>query len=173
MEPLSLSHSTLSLVSWPDPSVSQSSQLPYHLLLKQSQLFGIRGVFINENHARPSYSYKIVCLYSKIPKYFTRVVLNDCPGWRSYHFDLTWIPFAQQISQWIRPPTQPCLLLYSLWVSFGRSLKMWLIVLSTLLHLLHFVWSCDLSICQLVLLLLELLLSLLVLSLLFCKILFH
>ena len=78
MEPLSLSHFTLSLVSWPDPSVFQSSQLSYHLLLKQSQLFGIRGVFINENHVRPSYSYKIVCLYSKIQKYFTRVILNDC-----------------------------------------------------------------------------------------------
>ena len=33
--------------------------------------------FISENHARFSCSYKMVFLHSKIPKYFTRVILND------------------------------------------------------------------------------------------------
>ena len=34
-------------------------------------------LFINENYFRSSCSYKMVCLYSKIPKYFTRAILND------------------------------------------------------------------------------------------------
>ena len=33
--------------------------------------------FINENHVRPSFSYKMVFPYCKIPKDFTRVILND------------------------------------------------------------------------------------------------
>ena len=70
-------------------------------------------------------------------------------GWCSYHFDLTWIPFAQQIFQWIHLPTQSCLLLYSLCASLGHPL-MWLIVSSALLHILHFVCSCDLSIFPLI-----------------------
>ena len=42
--------------------------------------------FISENHIRPSCSYKMVCLYSKIPKDFARVILND-------RFWLMLIPF--------------------------------------------------------------------------------
>ena len=34
--------------------------------------------FINENHIRPSCRYKIVYMYSKIPKWFRIVILNDC-----------------------------------------------------------------------------------------------
>ena len=71
-------------------------------------------------------------------------------GWCSYHFDLRWVPFALQMSQWIRLPTQSCLLLYSLWASLGHSLTMWLIVSSALLHILHFACSCYLSIFPLI-----------------------
>ena len=86
-EPLSLLYSALSLVPW--PTNFQSSQLPYHLLLChtvwRSQLFGIQMFFISDNH-RPSCSYKKICLYSKIQKDFTRLILND-------PFLLMFIPF--------------------------------------------------------------------------------
>ena len=68
--------------------------------------------------------------------------LMTASGWSSYNFYLTWVPFALHIFQWIRPPTQSCLLLYSLWASFGHSLTMWLI--------LNFSCSCDLSIFPLI-----------------------
>ena len=71
-------------------------------------------------------------------------------GWCTYYFDLTWIPFTLQISQWICLPIQSCLLLYSLGASLGHSLATWLVVSSALLHILHFVCLCDLSIFPLI-----------------------
>ena len=55
--------------------------------------------FINENHVRPSCSYTIVSLYSKIPKDFTRVVLIEC-------FWLMLIPFRLYMDS-IRPTNVP------------------------------------------------------------------
>ena len=67
-------------------------------------------------------------------------------GWCSYQIGLTWIPFAPQISLWIRLSIQLWLLSYSFWASLRGSLTIWLIVSSVSLHILHFVCSCDLLI---------------------------
>ena len=71
-------------------------------------------------------------------------------GWCSCHFDLTWIPFPPQISQWIRLPIPSSLLFHFLRPSLGHSFTMWLIFSSALLHILHFVCSCHLSILPLI-----------------------
>ena len=73
-------------------------------------------------------------------------------GWCPYHFGLTCIPFALQISHWVRLPIQSSLRLYYFWASLEHALTMWLIALSALLHILHFVCSCNSSIFLLIIL---------------------
>ena len=102
--------------------------------------------FISSNHARSSCSYKMVCLYNKIPKDFTWVILDDCfclmliPFW----FNMDSICFTNFPMSFF--PIRACLLLYLFWTSLGHSRTIWLIVSSVLLHILHFVCSCDLSV---------------------------
>ena len=96
--------------------------------------------FITENHVRPSGSYTMVCSYSKIPKYFTRGIRNDCfcfmpiPCWcnmdsvRSTNFPMN------TPSDLIMPFS------HSLWAILGYSLKMWLIVSFPL-----FLWFVNLT----------------------------
>ena len=151
-EPLSLSYSTLSLVPWPDPSISQSSPLTYHLTcaIRYSEVsyLAFMVFFINDSHVSLFCNYKMICLYSKIPKDFTRVVLNDCL-WLMLipcRFNMDSIRstnFPPQISQWIRLLSQSCFLLYSFWASLGHSHTVWLIVSSALLHIQYFFCSCD------------------------------
>ena len=151
-EPLSLSYSTLSLVPWPDPSISQSAALTYHLscVIRYSEVsyLALMMFFINDSHVRPFCNYKMICLYSKIPKDFTRVLLND-RLWLMlipFRFNMDSIRstnFLPQISQWIHLLIQSCFLLYSFWASLGHSHTVWLIFSSALLHIQYLFCSCD------------------------------
>ena len=92
----SFSYSTLSLVPWPDPSIY--TVIPYSVV----NYFAFMVFFINGNHTRPSCCYKMVCLYSEITRTLLESFSVTTSGWCSYHFSLTWVPFAPEIFQQIR-----------------------------------------------------------------------
>ena len=110
------------------------------ILYSQINYLAFMVFSISDKYFRTSCSHKKVCLIIKSVSHY--LFLMTTSGSCSYHIGL----FVSEIFQRILFSIQICLPFNSFWEVLEYLRTMWLIVSSALLHILHFVHSCDFSI---------------------------